>query len=196
VSAGLPFAGAVLQSSFLSAFSLMMSGFNRVDALLGRFYHQVGNLVGLSLGLFAVAISLDLFLRLFGLGNLSGMQEIVEYALFAGVFLAAPWVLRLGAHVRVDLLLSGLPKKAASFLSQVLDLVGLLICVILVWFGSLNLSSAYAFNAMQMKYFNVPEWWLLSVFVVSFALLALEFVCRLLRCGDASEAGTDEAGGV
>ncbi|MEM7043465.1 MAG: TRAP transporter small permease [Pseudomonadota bacterium] len=173
-----------------------MSGFHHLDALLGRFYHHVGNLVGLSLGLFALAISLDLFLRLFGLGNLPGMQEIVEYALFAGVFLAAPWVLRLGAHVRVDLLLTGLPKSAGDALNRVLDTIGLLICLVLVWFGSINLSSAYAFNSLQMKYFNVPEWWLLTVFVISFALLALEFVCRLLRGGDAPEAGADEAGGV
>ena len=173
-----------------------MSDFHRLDALLGRFYHHVGSLVGLSLGLFAVAISLDLILRLFGLGNLPGMQEIVEYALFAGVFLAAPWVFRLGAHVRVDLLLSGLPEKAGNALNRVLDIVGLLICLVLVWFGSINLSSAYAFNSLQMKYFNVPEWWLLTVFVICFALLALEFVCRLLRGGDAPESRSDAAGGV
>ena len=175
---------------------LVMSGFHRLDALFGRFYHHVGSLVGLSLGLFAVVISLDLFLRLFGLGNLPGMQEIIEYALFAGVFLAAPWVLRLGAHVRVDLLLTSLPEKAATALNRILDIAGLLICLVLVWFGSLNLSSAYAFNSLQMKYFNVPEWWLLSVFVVSFALLALEFLCRLLRDGNAPEAATEDTGGV
>ncbi|MGI9507716.1 MAG: TRAP transporter small permease, partial [Geminicoccaceae bacterium] len=120
-----------------------MSAFHRLDALMGRFYHHVGSLVGLSLGLFAVAISLDLFLRLFGLGNLPGMQEIIEYALFAGVFLSAPWVLRLGAHVRVDLLLTSLPDKAANMLGRVLDAVGLLISVILIWFGTINLSTAY-----------------------------------------------------
>lgn len=173
-----------------------MSGIHRFDALLGRFYHHVGSLVGLSLGLFAVAISLDLFLRLFGLGNLSGMQEIIEYVLFAGVFLSAPWVLRLGAHVRVDLLLASLSGKTANACNRMLDIVGLLICVILVWFGAINLSTSYAFNSLQMKYFNVPEWWLLTVFVISFALLALEFLCRLLRGGNAPEAKSDEAGGV
>lgn len=173
-----------------------MSGFYSVDALLGRFYHQVGNMVGLLLGLFAVAISIDLFLRLVGLGNLPGMQEIIEYALFAGVFLAAPWVLRLGAHVRVDLLQTALPRRAATLLDRVLDGIGLVICLTLIWFGAINLSTSYAFKSMQMKYFNVPEWWLLTVFVVSFSLLALEFLCRLLRGGAAPESKTEEAGGV
>lgn len=173
-----------------------MSGFRHLDVLMGHFYHHVGSLVGLSLGLFAVAISLDLFLRLLGLGNLAGMQEIIEYALFAGVFLAAPWVLRLGAHVRVDLLLTALPKGAATLLDRILDAIGLLICLVLIWFSAINLSTSYAFNSMQMKYFNVPEWWLLTVFVLSFSLLALEFLCRLLRGDHAPEAKADEAGGV
>jgi len=170
-----------------------MSGFRHLDALMGRLYHQVGNLVGVSLGLFAVAISLDLFLRLLGLGNLPGMQEIIEYALFAGVFLAAPWVLRLGAHVRVDLLLTALPLSLTKILDRVLDGFGLLICLTLVWFGSINLSTSYAFQSMQMKYFNIPEWWLLSVFVTSFSLLAFEFVCRLVRGADVPEARAGKA---
>ncbi|MGI9509781.1 MAG: TRAP transporter small permease subunit, partial [Geminicoccaceae bacterium] len=95
-----------------------------------------------------------------------------------------------------DLLLTSLPDKAANMLGRVLDAVGLLISVILIWFGTINLSTAYAFKSMQMKYFNVPEWWLLAVFVVSFALLALECLCRLLRGGDAPEAKAEEAGGV
>ena len=170
--------------------------FHRLDALIGRLYHHVGSLVGLSLGLFAVAISVDLVLRLLRLGNLPGMQEVIEYALFAGVFLAAPWVLRLGAHVRVDLLLTTLPAGATKLLGRILDGLGLSVCLVLIWFGAINLSTAYAFQSMQMKYFNVPEWWLLTVFVLSFSLLALEFLCRLLRGGDAPEAKVDEAGGV
>lgn len=173
-----------------------MSGFQRFDLMMGRFFHHIGTLVGCSLGLFAIAISLDVFLRLFGLGNLSGMQEIIEYMLFAGVFLAAPWVLRLGAHIRVDLLLSGLSEKSTAILDRILDAFGLVICLVLIWFGSINLSQSYAFKSMQMKYFNVPEWWLLTVFVVSFGLLALEFLSRLIRGGDVLDADAKSAGGV
>lgn len=169
---------------------------SRFDALMGRFYNVLGTLVGISIGIFPVAISLDLLLRRLGWGNLPGVQEIIEYALFAGVFLAAPWVLRLGAHVRVDVLISALPPPAARLLDKLLDLSGLIICLVLVRYGLANLSQAYGFNSLQMKYFNVPEWWLLTVFVACFVLLSVEFLARLVRGGNPPEADEESAGGV
>ncbi len=71
-----------------------MSGFHRIDALPGRFYNHFVGMSGLSLGPCPVTISLDLFLRLLRSGHLPGMKEIIEYVLFAGVFLSAHWVLR------------------------------------------------------------------------------------------------------
>lgn len=172
-----------------------MNGFKRFDALLGHFYYHLGTVIGISIGLFAVAISLDLFLRLFGIGNLPGVQEIIEYILFAGVFLSAPWALRIGAHVRVDLLISSLPAAPARVLDHALDVAGLAICLTLLWFGGINLKFAYMFNSMQMKYYNIPEWWLLTVFVVSFSLLTLEFISRMIRGGNAPEKNQHAAGG-
>tara|TARA_R110002110_G_scaffold211304_1_gene424010 strand:- start:30568 stop:31095 length:528 start_codon:yes stop_codon:yes gene_type:complete len=169
-----------------------MELFHRLDAFLERFYHLVGSLVGISIGLFAVAISLDLVLRLAKLSTLSGMQEIIEYILFAGVFLGAPWVLRSGSHVRVDLVISSLPSNVARVFDRALDLLGLAVCCVLVWFGVLNLQFAFASNSLQMKYFNIPEWWLLAVFVVSFTLMAFEFLSRIIRGGDGPEAGKEE----
>ncbi|MFV0514799.1 MAG: TRAP transporter small permease [Jhaorihella sp.] len=172
-----------------------MNGFRRFDAFMGHFYYHLGTVVGISIGLFAVAISLDLILRLMNAGNLPGVQEVIEYAMFAGVFLSAPWALRIGAHVRVDLLIGALPATLARTLDQILDVTGLAICLILLWFGGINLKTAYIFNSTQMKYYNVPEWWLLSVFVVSFSLLSLEFVSRMLRGGTAPEKGQHATGG-
>jgi TRAP-type C4-dicarboxylate transport system permease small subunit len=168
-----------------------MSLFHLIDAFLGRLYSCIGTLVGLSIAGFALAISTDLLLRNLGLGNLPGVHEIIEYVLFSGVFLAAPWVLRMNAHVRVDLVLGSLPEGAAKVADLALDFLGLIICVTLIWFGSRNLGDAYAFGSMQMKYFTVPEWWLLLVFVISFSMLAFEFFSRMIRGSDTPE--TDEA---
>lgn len=173
-----------------------MITFESIDALLGRFYSAVGTAVGLAIGLFAIAISLDLLLRQFGIGNLPGLQEIIEYLLFTGVFIAAPWVLRLGSHVRVDLVISGLPKATARVLDRILDLFGLTVCLVLVWFGMINLENAYDLGALQMKYFNVPEWWFLTVFVASFAMLVFEFLSRFLRGGNAPEARREDRRGL
>jgi TRAP-type C4-dicarboxylate transport system permease small subunit len=174
----------------------MLTALRSLDAVFGRFYDLLGTAVGLTIGGFVVAISLDLFLRLFGLGNLAGMQEIIEYLLFAGVFLTAPWLLRLGAHVRVDLLLSSLPRGGLIVLERVIDIAGCVICAAMAWFAWINLSNSIMFGAMLMKYFNVPEWWLLSVVFVSFVLLAIEFVFRFFRADHVAEELEDQKGGM
>lgn len=173
-----------------------MAAFHVLDRLLGRFYLLVGNAIGVSIGIFALAISLDLVMRLLNLGNLPGIQEIIEYFLFAGVFLGSPWVLRLGSHIRVDVFVASLSPGAAMWVNRALDLFGCLVCSTLVVFGLINLRDAYVFNSMQMKYYNVPEWWLLSVFVFGFALLSIEFLLRLIRSGSPQEMSQKSGRGV
>jgi TRAP-type C4-dicarboxylate transport system permease small subunit len=172
----------------------MMQFLRRLDAAMGRIYEAIGVAVSLSIGLFALAIVIDLAFRLAGWGNLAGMQEIIEYLLFAGVFLTAPWLLRMGAHVRVDLILSALPKHVLVWVERAVDLLGVVVCLAMVWYGAANRSSAWSFGSMQMKYFNVPEWWLLSVVVVAFTLLTLEFALRFVRTADADPHAAPEHG--
>lgn len=173
-----------------------MQAFATIDRALGAAYALVGLLVGVTIGGFALSISLDLALRLFGWGNLSGLNEIIEYLLFAGVFLGAPWVLRQGAHVRVDLLVSNLPAGLARAVDRLLDLLGCIICCLLIHYGWVSLDSAWMFQSMQHKYFVMPEWVLLGVFVGCFVLLFVEFLFRLLRGGMAPEAVNTEAKGL
>ncbi|MGK0172939.1 MAG: hypothetical protein ACI9W2_004683, partial [Gammaproteobacteria bacterium] len=62
-----------------------------LDALIG--------VVALSIGLIAFAIPLNLLLVKMHWGNFWWLHEAIEYALYVGVFIGAPWVLQQGAHV-------------------------------------------------------------------------------------------------
>lgn len=159
---------------------------------LAKFYENIGSLVGIVIGLFAVAISVDLLLRLIGVGNLPGLQEIVEYLLYACVFIGAPWVLRVGGHTFVDVLLTNLPPLRQVQLQRALLAAGALISGILTYFGVINCIDAFYADAMQMKYFNVPEWWLLVIFIVSFSLLTLEFLLKLFIPLASPDPGSSE----
>src|SRR4051795_13716262 len=108
----------------------------RFSELFGRILTFFALLVALAFGLGTALIALDVALR-----NLAGtgfpwLIDAIEYGLFAGTFLAAPWVLREGAHVRVDIVVTTLPPRGAAFLETVADLVGLAICLILLWYGA------------------------------------------------------------
>ena len=100
-----------------------------------RLLDLCGTLAGLIIALLAVLVSTDVLIRNLGIGNFPWLLEISEYALFVATFLAAPWVLRQGAHVRVDLLVTSLPKRIARPFELAVDLIGIAICLTLLYYG-------------------------------------------------------------
>jgi TRAP-type C4-dicarboxylate transport system permease small subunit len=136
---------------------------------------------GLVLGAIIVLICVDIFSRNLSIGSLPWMVEITEYAMYGGTFLAAPWVLRQGSHVRVDLLLISLPKKAAQRLEQTTDVCGFFVSLVMAYYGSVVVLDAYRFKMQQFKSLVVPEWILLLPIVIGCTLLAIEFLLRIFR---------------
>ena len=88
---------------------------------------------------------------------------------------------RQGNHVRVDMLFVALPKRLAIRLEQLVDLVGLGISLVLLYYGSAVVSDAWRTNMVAYKTWYVPEWLLFLAIPTSALLLAIEFVLRLLR---------------
>ena len=158
------------------------------DTYFGRIVDFLALLVGLMFGIGTALIALDVALR-----NLAGtgfpwLIDAIEYGLFAGTFLAAPWVLREGAHVRVDIVVTTLPPRGAALLEALADLIGLAVCLILLWYGVKVTLTAQALGSMVLKSIIFPEWWALAVVPVSSLLLAVEFVLRLRRAGHPAPA--------
>ena len=155
--------------------------------MLALFEKLIGffcTLFGLALGAIIALICLDVALRDLGLGSLPWLIELTEYLMYAGTFLAAPWVLRQGSHVRVDMLLVAVPKRLAIRLEQAVDVCGLAISLVLLYYGSAVVADAWRSGMVQYKTWYVPEWLLLLAIPVSAALLAAEFVLRVLRVKD------------
>jgi TRAP-type C4-dicarboxylate transport system permease small subunit len=161
----------------------------RFSELFGRILTFFALLVALAFGLGTALIALDVALR-----NLAGIGfpwliDVIEYGLFAGTFLAAPWVLREGAHVRVDIVVAALPPRGAALLETIADLIGLAVCLVLLWYGVKITLTAQALDSMVLKSIIFPEWWALAVIPLSSLLLAIEFVLRLSRAHDPAAAG-------
>jgi len=134
----------------------------------------------LILGVLAVLISLDVALRNLGIVTFPWLLELSEYALFAATFLAAPWVLRIGGHVRVDVLISVLPARASALLRALALVAGALGSAVLAWHGLRITVEAFSRGNVIAKELVVPEWWLLAFIPLSSAVLAAEFVRQLL----------------
>lgn len=164
-----------------------------------RLVSALGLLVGLSLGAVAALMAADIAVRYVRLGSLPWVTEVTEYTMYAGAFLAAPWALRLGAHVRVDMLLTTLPPGPARALERLLDAVGFVIASIMTVYGIRAVGEALTAFAggggVVYKTWNYPEWALLLPVPIGMALVAIEFALRFLRVGAAApreEAASDK----
>jgi len=103
----------------------------------------------------------------------------MQWYLFSVVFLlAAPWALRSGAHVRVDILYERVGPKGRAWI----NLIGTL--VLLLPFAAIGLWSCWGFAAesiMSREGSNDPgglaRWPVKSLLPVAFGLLVLQGVC-------------------
>ncbi len=149
-------------------------GFNRLLVFLAA-------LVALSIGLFAVLIPLNLALIKLQFGGIWWLYEAVEYTLYVGIFLGAPWVLQQSAHVRVDVFISALPSGVAERVEQFIDAAGVALCLFLAYYGLRAAMSEYEDGTLPDKDLRIDNWIMMAVFAFSFVLLAIEFVLRIRR---------------
>src|SRR3972149_5337780 len=84
---------------------------------------------------------------------------------------------------------AALPPPAARPLERFADGVGLLICAVFVVYGAKAIASSAQQGSMVIKAIVFPEWWLYAPVPVCFALLAIEFVRRMLGRGPLAGAG-------
>lgn len=125
-----------------------------------------------------VLICADVLSRNLRLGTLAWTNELTEYGLYGMTLLGAPWVLSLGAHVRMDLFARSLSPRGRRWLEIGASLVGAVICAVLAWYGVLVTLAAHARGSLVLKTLVFPEWLLLVALPVTMGLLALGFLRR------------------
>ncbi len=151
-------------------------------------------IVAISIAAFAILIPLNLLSIRLQMGGIWWLYEAIEYTLFVGIFLCAPWVLQQGAHVRVDVFVAALPRQAAIRLEQIMDAAGAALCVVLCYYGVRATLSEFMAGTLPDKDLRIDNWIMLSVFSISFLLLAIEFLFRLRRARERAETQQAKTG--
>jgi TRAP-type C4-dicarboxylate transport system permease small subunit len=155
----------------------------------GQLLHACAAIAALLLGATALLVTGDVVARNLGLGTLPWILEVSEYVLPLATFLVAPWLLARNEHVRIDVLLTTVPPRLARVLGRLADLVGLAVCVVFVVYGARAIASSAQQGSLVIKSIVFPEWWLYAPVPVCFALLAIEFVRRIMGHGTLAGGG-------
>jgi TRAP-type C4-dicarboxylate transport system permease small subunit len=158
---------------------------DRVEAAYGRVLEALA-LVGASLILImTLMICADVLLRnvriIPGLVGLEWSNEISEAMLYLVTLLTAPWLLRRGQHIRVDIVLRAVPKPLGWAFEWIADALGLACCAAMSFYAARAAFASYKSGALSIKTLVTPEWWLLSALPVAFLALAIEMAFRMRR---------------
>lgn len=168
-----------------------------LDRALARLAQALLALAGLMLLAMMLIICADVFTRNIHLPGLprgvSWSNEISELLLYAITMAAAPWLLRQGRHIRVDILLRAIPARAAWACEWLADLLGLACSVLLAWYGWVATAKSLSSGAQSIKTLVMPEWWFMAPLPACALLLAVEFVFRMRRLAAGPVAPRDDA---
>src|SRR6266404_7804084 len=119
-----------------------------------------------------------IFPRLVGL---EWSNEVSEAMLYLVTLLTAPWLLRRGQHIRVDIILRAVPPPVGWVFEWIVDTLALGCCALIAWYSARAAWASFAAGSLSIKTLITPEWWLLSVLPLAFTALTVEMLFRMRR---------------
>ena len=170
---------------------------DRLEAAYGKLLEALALVAcALILGM-TLMICADVFLRnvrvVPGVAGLAWSAEISEAMLFLVTLLTAPWLLRRGQHIRVDIVLRAVPKQVGWAMEWAVDALGLACCALIACYSARAAFASFKAGSVSIKTLVTPEWWLLSALPLAFLALTLEMLLRMRRLALAPRAPRDDA---
>lgn len=149
--------------------------------LYDAFYSALGAVAALLFAAMALFISADIVMRNIGLGTIPWVLEASEYMQYVGAFIGTPWVLWLGGHVRVDIVLHAVSRPVARGLEILADLIGMIASAAICYFAAAVGWTSHREGDLIIKSFVFPESWVFALLAIAALLLLVEFCRRLWR---------------
>jgi len=107
--------------------------------------------------------------------------EVCEYILFGIAFLGAPWLLKKGGHVSIDIVMSGFGPKAQRYLNIFSGVSGAVTSAVICYFSIVTAWNSYVSGVVVTKTLTIPKHYFLFMIALSYFLLFIEFSKQSLR---------------
>jgi TRAP-type C4-dicarboxylate transport system permease small subunit len=132
-------------------------------------------LAGILLLLVTFFVSYSVVIRYIHLKPPIWILQYTEYALLWITFLGAAWLLRKGGHIRIDTVITRLGPKTQSIIEVIIAVLGFVVCIIIVWFGTEKTLEFYQRGILDVKAVIVPLYPLFLIIPLGGLLLLLQF---------------------
>jgi TRAP-type C4-dicarboxylate transport system permease small subunit len=165
-------------------------------AALGRAFDRL--IIGLSylaggiLLFMGAAVLYEVFMRYLFNAPTRWVIEFSEYMLLYMALLAGAWVLKGEGHVKVEMLVDALPRKARAVLHVVTSWVGAFVCALFFWYSASLVLEQFMTGEVLFRAVHVPKWAVLVSIPIGLLLLTAQFIRRAFHVPGAE--GEAEAG--
>ncbi|RJR41300.1 MAG: TRAP transporter small permease [Desulfobacteraceae bacterium] len=145
-------------------------------SFLDRIMDTMAFIAGLLLTATVFIVSVEVFMRYFLRTPLVWSVEVCEYILFAIAFLGAPWLLKRGGHVNVDIVLVRLGQRMKNLLGLFASSIGVFVSAVIVWFSAVAAWECYTTGVVVTKTLTVEKYFFILLITLGYLVLMLEFV--------------------
>lgn len=125
-----------------------------------------------------VSVCVDVLLRYFFNRPSGWVLQISEYILLYIPFLSAAYVLKEDGHIRVDIILNLLSKRANNLLNTITSVIGAGVLFILSYYGCVITIDMFIRKVPTLKYLKIPEFLVVMVIPAGCFLFGIQFVRR------------------
>jgi TRAP-type C4-dicarboxylate transport system permease small subunit len=125
--------------------------------------------------------AIDFVIRISGTRPISWIFDLSAYLLMLFTFLTAPWLLKCGNHVAVDILVANVSIRLRLILLCAANVLGLGACLGLIYAGWMATSDSFLAGSLIIKELIFPEWWVQSVIPTTALILVPGFAREIWR---------------
>jgi TRAP-type C4-dicarboxylate transport system permease small subunit len=152
-----------------------------MSRMLDRVMEGFAWLAGMLMMFSLITVCIDVVMRYCFNRPTGWVLQFSEYILLYIPFLAAAFVLREESHIRIDIVLNRLNRKAQSLLNMATSLLACLVLAILTWYGTYVTIDFYQRQVPTLKYLKIPEFLVIMVIPIGCFLFSVQFVRRAYR---------------
>jgi TRAP-type C4-dicarboxylate transport system permease small subunit len=118
--------------------------------------------------------------------------ELTEYALYLMTFFGAPWVLREGGHITIDIVTQTLGPVTKARVVRLTAALGAVVTAVLLYYSIAVLRRAIVEGTDIVRTLIFPEWWILAPLPLCLLLLFLVFLRWLIWPQSRRQEGPQE----
>lgn len=150
-------------------------------SVLDRLAKASGAAAAVALAAIGVVITAQIVARLAG-QQIPAADDFAAWAMAASAFLALPYAMRHGDHIRVTLVLQFLPQALHKAFELLASAIGFALAAWAAWHTVTFVFDSWQYDEVAQGMLKVPLWIPQLSMAIGMALLALMLADRLLRC--------------